>query len=52
MVRPRTDLVRTEDTSPADGLLVGDTVLITLEELEHVIHGDMLNVDLVLVVDV
>lgn len=46
------ELVGTKDTDTVVGLGIGKTVLVTLEELEDLLHDNVLNVDLVLVVQV
>jgi len=46
------ELVGTEDTDTVGSLGVGETVLVTLEELEDLLHNNVLDVDLVLVVQI
>ena len=46
------ELVGTEDVDTAGGLGIGKTVLVALEELEDLLHDNVLNVDLVLVVEI
>lgn len=46
------ELVGTEDTDTVLGLGLSETTLITLEELEDLLHDDVLDIDLVLVVQV
>jgi hypothetical protein len=47
-----TYLVGTEDTNSSLGFSVGQTVLVTLQQSENIGHGDVLDVDLVLVIQV
>jgi hypothetical protein len=46
------ELVGAEDTDTVLSLGVGETALVTLEELEDLLHDDVLDVDLLLVVEV
>ena len=46
------ELVRAEEFETTAGFLVGETALGTLEELEHVLHDNGLEVDFLLVVQV
>jgi len=57
-IRPRpqetmsTYLVGTEDSDTPDGLFLGKTLVVTLQQDKDVLHRDVLDVDLVLVVEV
>ena len=46
------ELVGTKDTDTVDGLGLGETSLVTLEEGEDILHDNVLDIDLVLVVQV
>ena len=46
------ELVGTKDTDTVDGLGLGETSLVTLEESEDILHDNVLDIDLVLVVQV
>jgi hypothetical protein len=46
------ELVGAEDSDTVLSLGVGETTLVTLEELEDLLHDDVLDVDLLLVVEV
>ena len=46
------ELVGTEDADTVLGLGLGETVLVTLKELEDLLHDNVLDVDLVLVVEI
>ena len=46
------ELVGTKDTDSVDGLGLGETSLVTLEESEDILHDNVLDIDLVLVVQV
>jgi hypothetical protein len=46
------ELVGTKDTDTVDGLGLGETSLVTLEESEDILHDNVFDIDLVLVVQV
>jgi len=46
------ELVGTKDTDTIDGLGLGETSFVTLEESEDILHDNVLDIDLVLVVQV
>ncbi len=46
------ELVGAEDTDTVLGLSLSETLVVALEELEDLLHDNVLNVDLVLVVKV
>lgn len=48
----QTHLVGPKDSDTPDGLLLGETLVVTLEQDKDVLHRDVLDVDLVLVVEV
>ena len=46
------ELVGTKDTNTVDGLGLGETSFVTLEESEDILHDNVLDIDLVLIVQV